>query len=288
MSATAKRTLRRAEEIHFYEGTNGGGKTYAAVYDTIPTLEAGRPVLSTVRLLDPNRRAASLDEAGEAWEARGVMDWRKHSDWLALPHPNYVRWTRFSQLLDWDWGDVLADEVQGVFSSRSHNTTPSQVVHAMLQLRRADVLFRATAPSFARLDLAIREVTQALTSCRGLMKVPVEGRLWGAARLFLWRTYDARDYDEWDASNTNDNVKHPRSVREWHWRPGHPEVSAYYDTFAPVDTMEEISEAGNCMRCGGSRRRPKCGCDGVESAEHAPLGARAQASRRLAPASDVA
>lgn len=256
-----KRDQRRAEEICFYAGSNGGGKTFCAVYDTIPSLQAGRPVLSTVRLLDPDNRAETEDRAREAWEARGVHDSHKHSDPLALPHPLYVRWTRFEQLLDWTFGDVLADEVQGIFSSRSHQTTPHQVVNAMQQLRREDVLFRATAPSFARLDVAVREVTKSLTLCVGLWKEPVEGRLWGSSRFFIWRTFNARDYDEWDASNKDDKEKFPRSVKQYAFRKRlGVEVLRYYDTFAPVDVIEDTTEAGTCLRCGGHRRRPPCSC----------------------------
>jgi zona occludens toxin (predicted ATPase) len=82
-----KREQRRSEEIHFYAGTNGGGKSFAAVYDTIPTLQLGRPVLSTVRLLDPVNRACCAVHAEAAWAERGVTDFVRHSDQLALPHP---------------------------------------------------------------------------------------------------------------------------------------------------------------------------------------------------------
>jgi hypothetical protein len=265
-----KRDQRRGEEIMFYAGTNGGGKSFAAVFDTIPTLEAGRPVLSTVRLLDPDNRASCPDEAREAWEARGVEDWHTHGDDLALPHPLYVRWTRFQQLLDWRYGDVLADEVQGIFSSRSHNSTPVQVVNAMLQLRRADCLFRATAPSFARLDVSVREITKAVTLCAGFFKEPVPGRLWGSSRLFMWRTYNARDLDEWDASKAADKAKCPKSIGQLLWRPRHPEVQRYYDTFATVDTIADTTEAGTCLRCGGTRRRPACSCSHQPRREDRP------------------
>jgi hypothetical protein len=268
MSGQTKRDRRRSEAIHFYAGSNGGGKSFAALYDTIPTLEAGRPVLSTVRILDPVNRASCEDESRAAWEARGVEDHSKFADPLCLPHPLYVRWTRFAQLLDWDFGDVLADEVQGIFSSRSHNSTPHQVVNAMQQLRRQDVCFRATAPSFARLDVAVREVTQGLTLCQGFMREPVPGRMWGASRLFLWRTFNARDFDEWDASKKDDKEKFPRSVVQWVLRKrGGAEVTRFYDTFAPVDTIEDTTEAGTCLRCGGSRRRPPCSCHGHGAGE---------------------
>ena len=47
-----KRARRRVWPIHGYVGANGGGKTVSMVWDTLPSLESGRPVLSTVRLLD--------------------------------------------------------------------------------------------------------------------------------------------------------------------------------------------------------------------------------------------
>ena len=46
------RDARRGLPIHAYVGPNGGGKSLAMVNDTIPSLDAGRPVLSTVRLID--------------------------------------------------------------------------------------------------------------------------------------------------------------------------------------------------------------------------------------------
>lgn len=47
-----KRARRRGWPISAYVGPNGSGKSAAMVWDTIPSLNAGRPVLSTVRLLD--------------------------------------------------------------------------------------------------------------------------------------------------------------------------------------------------------------------------------------------
>ena len=46
------RKMRRGFAIHFYSGKNGGSKSAALVFDTLPDLDAGTPVLSTVRLLD--------------------------------------------------------------------------------------------------------------------------------------------------------------------------------------------------------------------------------------------
>lgn len=46
------RLKRRGYPIAAFCGPNGTGKSAIMVYDTLPSLEAGRPVLSTVRLLD--------------------------------------------------------------------------------------------------------------------------------------------------------------------------------------------------------------------------------------------
>ena len=51
ISAAATRQ-RRGFPIMAYVGPNGGGKSLAMVKDTVPSLRAGRRVLSTVRLLD--------------------------------------------------------------------------------------------------------------------------------------------------------------------------------------------------------------------------------------------
>jgi hypothetical protein len=43
-----KRARRRVMPIHGYVGSNGGGKSAAMVWDTLPSLLAGRRVLSGV------------------------------------------------------------------------------------------------------------------------------------------------------------------------------------------------------------------------------------------------
>jgi hypothetical protein len=61
-----KRAARRGWPIMGYVGANGGGKSAAMVWDTVPSLLAGRPVLSTVRLLDFQnpRECEGCDESG--------------------------------------------------------------------------------------------------------------------------------------------------------------------------------------------------------------------------------
>lgn len=100
------RLRRRGFPIHSYVGPNGTGKSAIMVYDTLPSLEGGRPVLSTVRLLDyhnprPCPGYEFCDDPANHEQERMAYDLRPAKDldaWLA-------DWTdtdraRFGQLDD--------------------------------------------------------------------------------------------------------------------------------------------------------------------------------------------
>lgn len=224
------RLLRRSRPIHGYVGPNGGGKSLAMVYDTLPSLDAGRTVLSTVPL---------YDGAGEL-------------------HPCYVPFTDYRQLLAAESCDVLMDEVTGIASSRESHSMPVQVANFLVQLRRRDVVLRWTAPNFRRADVIMRECTQAVTECRGFAAVEASDgdRMWRDRRLFVWRTYDAADFDDWSAGK-RDKVQ--RLAVQLFWRPGKP-VEGAYDTREAVHSLGAANEAGRCMVCWGTRRAHKCEC----------------------------
>lgn len=271
-----KRAQRRQAPIAAYIGPNGAGKSLAMVYDTIPSLQSGRPVLSTVRILDP-------DTGG--------------------PHPLYQRLTSWRQLLDFRGGDVLLDEVQGVASSRAHAGLPPAVLTLLLQLRRRDVVLRWSSPSYARADLVLREVTQAVTWCKGAFPERatsggcLEGcdieheheeatlRLWGANRVFYWRTYPASDYDDFSAGK-RESRELKADVRQLYVRPRDPErADSWYDSLDAVDHIADVVETGVCITCGGSRRRPKCECPSHE--EEAPRAREASTGPTSLPAAHV-
>jgi hypothetical protein len=262
------RGRRRAATIHAYVGGNGGGKSLALVHDTLPSLamrwacdvpwhrhtiegrtEGMRTVLSTVAIVDP----ATGD-----------------------PHPQYVKLHRWRQLLEAEHTDVLLDEVQGVVSSRSHQSLPPAVLNLLLQQRRLDNVVRWSTPDYARADVVLRQVTQAVTYCRGYLPEPQRDpdnvRLWGSNRMFLWRTYDAFAFDEFTTSKREDL---PRAIRQVFWRPSH-DTQRWYDTYDQVSTIEDVTEAGTCLTCGGHRRRPSCSCEPAEDARTA----RTRAARR--------
>lgn len=236
---------RRAGSIHAYIGPNGSGKSLAMVRDTIPSLDAGRTVLSTVTLLD---------------SATG------------LPHPNYVRLTDWRQLLDASHADVLFDEVTGIAGSREAMGMPVQVQNLLNQLRRRDLVLRWTAPSWARADTIIRSCTQKVTDCRGYwtdrrraVGAAAEVRMWAPRRLFKLRTFATVDFDEWTASKaaqvrTGGSVKPLRAQPvEWFYGP-RSRAFASYDTLDPVTRVGEVLDSGRCAHCGGRRTIPRCEC----------------------------
>lgn len=253
------RLVRRGYPIHAYVGPNGGGKSAAAVWDTIPTLLDGRPVLSTVRLLD-------FENPRPCDDPRCRSD---DHDRHAAAHPAWIPLTEWSQLLAAEHCDVLMDEVTGIASSRESGGMPAAVANLLVQLRRRDVVLRWTAPSWARADKIIRETSQAVTFCQGYL--PVESgdpdRLWRRRRMFRWQTYDTAEFEEFTQGRRS--AMKPW-VSQWFWGPGSQTFDAY-DTFDSVLSIGHVLDSGRCAVCGGRRSLPKCEC-GPSGAQLIALG----------------
>jgi hypothetical protein len=236
------RDRRNGFSIHGYTGINGGGKTLAAVYDSLPTLAAGRPVVSTCRILDPR--------TGE-------------------PHPLWVPLDDWRMLLELELCDVIMDEVTGIAGARDAMGLPSAIQNHLNQLRKDDVTLRWTTPNWRRADTIIREVTQALTTCVGFMPraetvMTDDGipRRWKQRRAFLWRTYDAQKFEEWSSTKERSPSKANRIrpvARQLLWGPGSPTLDMY-DTYEVALTLGVVSEKGLCMDCGGRRPAKACVC----------------------------
>ncbi len=306
-----KRARRRAYGISAYVGANGGGKTACMVWDCLPSLEAGRPVLSTVRILDyENPRecddldcmenADRLDHFRMRPTAEGREAAKRNAKRLffegdhavlepvemeslgvhGAAHPGWIPWTSWEQLLRMDFGEVLADEMTGIAESRSASTLPTVVINHFQQLRRADIPFRYTCPAWERADKSLRQPTQTVTVCRGMRtkQAPDLGdqtRVWRSRRLFRWSTYDAMALTDMTEGKRADlRVE----VGDWHWGPGSPAWAAY-DTFAPVLSVGVVTETGRCHRCGGTRRAPACSCDGHAAGPRAGRAAAGPAER---------
>lgn len=216
---------RRSYPIHAYVGPNGGGKTACMLHDTIPSILAGRRILSTVAVLDPR--------TGE-------------------PYWNYVKFEDWDQLLEATHTDVLMDEMVGIANSRSASSLDVRAQNKLMQLRRADVVLRWTAPNWARADKIIREVTQAVTECRGSFPartraaVGEERRLWAPKRLFCWTTYDSAEFEEWTAGKRDKAEKNGGVLcREFYYGPG-SDVFKAYDTLDSVSIVAGLLDNGHC------------------------------------------
>lgn len=230
-----KSDTRRRFPIHAYVGANGSGKSLCAVHDTIPSLEKGRKVLSTVKLLDYK---------------------------TGRPHPAYERLTDWSQIMEAEHCDVIFDEVVGIASSRASQGMPVQVANLLNQLRRRDVILRWTAPAWSRADVIIRQTTQGVTVCRGMFSKTVKDdqgndvQGWRPKRLFRWSTYSAADFETWSDSKEG---KLDAVCKAWFWGPDSV-AFASYDTLDAVERVGEVLDSGSCAHCGGHRSRPKCTC----------------------------
>lgn len=221
----------------------------ALVHDVLPSLAAGRHVLSTVRLRDWTAPCRACDANPCTC---GVWD---------LPdHPLYIKFEDFRQLMELEHADILMDEVTGIASSRESQSLPVQVANFLHQLRRKDVTLAYTAVGWARSDKVIREATQAVTVCRGFLPKdrPGADRVWRDNRLFRWATYDAADFEEW---TTSKRERLRKTVGAWVWREGLTAQYAY-DTLDAVAALGWADQAGMCMVCGGRRATPKCSCKG--------------------------
>ena len=273
----AARDRRRDAAIIFYAGLNGSGKSGAAVFDSVPDLEAGRTVLSTVRLLDfrdPRPCQDLLCGCDKSDPAR-----HGHA------HPNYVPWRSWRQLLELRDGVALADEVTGVADS-STATLPPLVIDELSQLRRADVVLRLTGLNYIRAHKRIREATQAVVQCEGSFLVDANHddgrpRLHRQRRLVEWRTYEAKSIPiEAPSETAFENAVVLDTVRTWvpdaGWR-------LAYDTFDSVDRIGGVSDAGRCAICEGRRTAPECDCPDYVERRGDRRSARRRASGEDAP-----
>lgn len=276
--AESARARRRKYPVHVYVGKNGSGKSLTAVYDTLPTLEEGRPVLSTVRLLNYLNPApcdglqhGPTNVYGERPVPCPITD--PHTgehldDGHGQAHPLYLRFTYWEQFLRFRAGDILMDEITGVADSSEHAGMPSEVKDKLSQLRRADVSIRATGLSWSRVNKRVREATFAVTRCRGMAPVPAnsdygKGRIFRPNRMSLAGTYNAHDLSTDEITKTQFE-KAKCLGRGRLWIPNSVAISAY-DSLGSVDAVGHSDISGICTVCSGTRRRPACECPGYKA-----------------------
>jgi hypothetical protein len=250
------RQRRRAFPIHAYIGRNGSGKTLAMVYDTLPDLDAGRPVLSTVRLLD-YRNPRPCDDLACSDSFHGLPG-------HMAAHPSYVPFRTWPQLLEFQGGAVLMDEVTGVADSNEAASLPAVVGNKLAQLRRDECMVRITALNWIRCNKRLREAVTAVTRCQSFMPYDLrdpsigEDRIWRPRRLAVWRTYDSQSLPLDDHTDSA-YEKADLLTKSRHWIPDSVAIEAY-DTYSPVLLVGHVTDAGRCANCGGRRVAPECGC----------------------------
>lgn len=248
------RRLRRSFPVHVYTGRNGSSKSLLAVWDTLPDLDAGLPVLSTVRLTDFRNPRPCDDE--------GCSDpWHGKPGHLAA-HPSWIEFKDWPQLVGFTHGVVLMDEITGIADSTSASL-PTAISNLFAQMRRGDFSVRITTLNFIRAHKRLREAANAVTRCTSFLPVTVQDeegreRIWRQRRLSVARTYDAQSLPIDDPSEAA-YEKADLMVKSRLWIPGSPVTSAY-DTFAPVSTVGAMDESGLCYVCYGTKRRAECSC----------------------------
>ncbi len=228
---------RRAMPIHAYIGPNGHFKTATMILDTLPSLAEGRPVLSTVAILDGNGN----------------------------PHPLYIPFRHWDQLKTFRNGDLLLDEVAGAANARATGL-PDDIQNILNQLRRADVVMRWTAPAYDRADKIIRETSQGISLCHGYFpdrsveaRTDAEGRVraWAPNRLAVVKTFDGKDMAAFSAAQTTATGGRRRAALR-------PKFSQVYwaprtGVFGAYNTLDAVSLVSYlCPVCGGKRVAKSC------------------------------
>lgn len=293
----------RGYPIHGLVGPNGGGKSMIAAALTLPTLKG---ISWSCDNPDHLHTAEGIRHG-----TRRVLSTMPFVTPSGAPHPLYIPLTDYSQIIFAEHVDLILDEVGGAVASSTGADIPIGVKASLQELRRREVVARWTAPSWARASKVLREVSQGVTLTMGFLPVAhtdgvafdgphdtevlsvdgesleydrctVEGehehpsgRLWGARRLMFARTFDANTFDEW---TTAKREKVRPEVRSLFWRPGSAAERAY-DTHGYVEKLGQVTDAGTCDHCGGTRSRPKCSCN-------SPAAARG-AARRQAVVTDT-
>lgn len=277
------RARRRAVPIICYVGRNGSGKSLTSIADTLPTLDQGRPVLSTVRLLDydnPSPCDGWVHGPANVYGHDPVPCRKVHphtgehlEDGHTQSHPLYLPFTDWDQFMRFEAGDILMDEITGVADSSDHAGMPVQVRNKFPQLRRADVAIRITGLSWSRLNKRLREACLGVVRCRGAFPVPANSefgkdRIFRPKRMTIAGLYSTDDLPTDDISkNAFEDAECLNRSRLW--IPTSVAARAY-DTFDAVDMVGHADMSGPCMVCGGTRPRPKCSCPSHSPESDAP------------------
>ena len=136
---------------------------------------------------------------------------------------------------------------------------PVQVINWQHKLRKADIRQRVTTPAYARCSLPIRQVAQVVVEMRSFWPAKSRGLLWRPRQIVLATAYDAWSFDEFLASDGQRDKLKPMA-RGLMWVPT-SRASTRYNSWGQVLSLGHVTEGGMCIACGGTRTKPRCGCE---------------------------
>lgn len=253
-------TAQWAYGIQAYIGPNGSGKTLAMVERlAVPALESGLHVCSSVELF-PDRIGCdpALYVPLESWRQipkLGVVG----EDSITNNKPCVL----------------LLDEVNALMPSRQTMDMPAELQRVLNQFRKPRVTVGWSAPAWGRADKQLREVTSLVVLAEGSRpdrwlrtqhgqiardgsgrKVRVPAGEWPPNRRFTWRLYDAMVFEEFDLDKSV--AIEPIAMTRYNRMRG--KAHRIYRTEQQVQLLDWVY-GGECVNCGGTKRRPACSCD---------------------------
>jgi len=198
-------------------GINGAGKTLIAVDAALYDLARGRDVYSTLPIESP---------------------------WGSSKPIKSLR-----QLLHLRDATILLDEVSVIFSSRSSQSLPADVVALLQTLRHKNLTVIWTAPAWMRCDNLLREVTQGVVNVLPLMRYRERSNPWPRPRLMLASLLDT--------STGKTDAMPEKVLRRRLYVPSRMASFGAYDTHADTPLLGRKLQGGKCVDCGGSMEQPK-------------------------------
>lgn len=208
--------LANGVPIAGFTGVNGAGKTLLLVNSAIADMAKGREVYSTV---------AIKSEYG-------------------ISHPILS----LRQLLELHDCTLILDEVSSIFSARTTQSLPGEIITLLHSLRHRNITVRWSAPEWMRADTNLRGVTQGLVNVWPMAKVRDESP-WPRPRFIMAGLMDT-SIGKADATPTKVLRRRfvlPKRLPAW----------GAYDTMADTPLLGRRHEGGTCPDCGGSKERPK-------------------------------
>jgi len=200
-----------------YVGVNGAGKTLLAASSVARDLWDGREVFSTVP--------------------------------VRFFYGSTKPITSLRQLLEIRNSTIFLDEVSVIFSSRSSQSLPNEIVTMLQTVRHRGNTIIWTAPAWMRCDNLLREVTQAVVNVMPITRKNVRDDPWPQPRLVLATLLDT--------SQGKADAMPDKRLRMRLLRPQRLPAFGAYDTHADTPLLGKHVHSSVCVDCGGTETRPK-------------------------------